>query len=69
MSQVDFAIPASVSHKALVKLHTMTVQGSWITGVVPGLGSKMPLLLQQLLDTLIAKYLIQKVKTDMKTCL
>lgn len=69
MSPVDFAIPASVSHKTLLKLHTVTVQGSWITGIVPDLGSKMSLLLQQLLDTLIAKHLIQKAKMDMKTCL
>lgn len=35
-----------VSHKTLLKLHIMTVQGGQITGVVPGLGSKMSLLLQ-----------------------
>ena len=47
----------------------MMVQGGWITELVPGLGSKMSLLLQQLLGTLIAKYLIQKVRMGMKTCL
>jgi len=43
------------------------VQGAWITGVVPYLSSKMSLLFQQLLGTLIAMYLTQKVRTGMKT--
>lgn len=53
----------------MLKLHAMMIQGSWVTRVVPGRGSKMSLLLQQLLGTLIAKYLIQKVRTSMKACL
>lgn len=53
----------------LYKAETVCHDGSWITRVVPGDGSKILLLLQQLLGTLIAKYLMQKVRTSMKTCL